>query len=73
MVHLGMVEKPKKTRNETKASILGDKTFAAITAVEGLKLPRASKRRIAALKQKKLTPAQRRAEVLRAYLSGKGN
>jgi hypothetical protein len=51
---------------------LGDKTFAAITAVEGLKLGSASKKRLSALKEKKLTPAQKRAEVLRAYVQHKG-
>jgi hypothetical protein len=50
---------------------LGDKTFAAISAVEGLKLSRTSTKRLNTLKQKKLTPAQKRAEVLRAYV-GKG-
>jgi xanthine dehydrogenase molybdopterin-binding subunit B len=44
---------------------LGRKTFAAISAVEGLKLSAAGKRRLK--KTEKLTPAKRRAEVIVAY------
>lgn len=44
--------------------------FCAITAVEGLHLSSDSKARIDTLVRSKLTPDERRAEVLKAY-SGK--
>ena len=52
--------------------ILGAKTFAAIAAVEGLRLGAASKKRLDALRASELTPDERRAEVLRAYSAPKG-
>jgi len=51
---------------------LGEKTFAAIAAVEGLKLGPVSAKRLSSLKERNLTPAQKRAEVLRAYIGSKG-
>ena len=66
-----MAENQKKPLISVAERVLGDKKFAAITAVEGLKLARASKKRMAAMKAKKLTPSQKRAEVMRAYSSGK--
>jgi len=50
---------------------LGGETLAAISAVEGLVLSPASKKRIKALEAQGLTPAQKRAEVLRAYCGPK--
>ena len=47
--------------------ILGGKRFAAITAVEGLKLSAAAKGRLADMDAKNISSAQRRAEVIRAY------
>ena len=62
------ISKRRSTAN-TKDKPLGDRAFAAITAVEGLKLGKASKERLQALTQdEKLTPDQRRAEVLKAYM-----
>ncbi len=58
-------KKPKADR------VLGEKTFAAITAVEGLELGPVSRKRLFAMNEKKLTPEQKRAEVLRAYSSSK--
>lgn len=53
---------------KAKRSIIGSRAFAAITAVEGLKLAKASRERLKALQDDEtLTPAQRRAEVLKAY------
>ncbi len=52
--------------------IIGAKAFAAITAVEGLKLSPAGKKRLAASKSRDLTHAQRRAEIVRAYTAAKG-
>lgn len=54
------------TRHSSK-SVIGSKAFAAITAVEGLKLSTASKSRLSNLKAKGLNNDERRAEVIRAY------
>ncbi|MDX2289858.1 MAG: hypothetical protein NW217_13680 [Hyphomicrobiaceae bacterium] len=54
------------------ARTLGAKTFAAIAAVEGLRLSASSKKRLASLRASELTPDERRAEVLRAYSPPKG-
>lgn len=51
-----------------KPPVLGAKAFAAISAVEGLRLSAASRERLDALKAAALTPDERRAEVLRAYI-----
>jgi hypothetical protein len=67
-----MTEKRKDSSINASSRVLGDRNFAAISAVEGLKLGRASKERLSALREKKLTPAQKRAEVLRAYVQPKG-
>jgi 4-alpha-glucanotransferase len=67
-----MVANRKKSPINASSRILGDKTFSAITAVEGLKLSAASKKRMSAMKAQNLTPAQKRAEVLRAYSHSKG-
>lgn len=47
--------------------VLGAKAFAAITAVEGLRLSAASRRRLELLKASGLSGDERRAEVLRAF------
>ena len=62
-----MVENRKNAPIDASSRVLGDRTFAAIAAVEGLKLSAASRKRMLAMKRRKLTPAQKRAEVLRAY------
>jgi hypothetical protein len=54
------------------ARVLGAKTFAAISAVEGLRLKGESKKRLATLRASDLSPAERRAEVVRAYAAIKG-
>ena len=63
-----MSEVATKSR-KPKSRILGTKAFAAITAVEGLRLSAASRTRLETLKAAGLTAEQRRAEVLRAYAS----
>jgi len=60
----------KSSRSATR--VLGAKTFAAIAAVEGLRLSATSKKRLASLRASELTPDERRAEVLRAYSPPKG-
>jgi hypothetical protein len=62
----------KLPRETTTGRIIGAKAFAAISAVEGLKLSPAGKKRVAASKSRKLTLAQRRTEVVRAYTASKG-
>ena len=59
---------PKKPLARDKGTVLGARAFAAISAVEGLKLGAASRKRLQALQDDpKLTPDQRRAEVRKAY------
>lgn len=59
----------KRRKSGSAAAVLGLKTFAAISAVEGLKLSSAGRKRVA-----HPSPAnQRRAEVLKAYLDLKGD
>jgi len=57
-----------KAKRKAPGRVLGARTFAAITAVEGLRLGTASRKRLQALKAGGLTPAERREEVLRAYM-----
>ncbi len=57
-----------KPKCKVPGRVLGSRTFAAITAVEGLRLGTASRKRLQALKAGGLTPAERREEVLRAYM-----
>ena len=63
-----MSEVATKSR-KSKSRILGTKAFAAITAVEGLRLSASSRTRLETLKAAGLTAEQRRDEVLRAYTS----
>jgi hypothetical protein len=59
-----IVSKPKAKPTRT----LGKKAFAAISAVEGLRLSKSSRERLKALEQSNLSLEERRAEVLRAYV-----
>jgi hypothetical protein len=69
MIHFRMSQ---NLKDRTAASrVLGAKAFAAMSAVEGLRLPPSSKMRLADMEERKLSSAQKRAEVLRAYASGK--
>lgn len=61
-----------KSTSSRQSYVLGVRKFAAITAVEGLRLSPEGKKRLAATKADKLTPDQRRAEVIRAYSGRKG-
>jgi|GEM_PF-2341457 len=61
-----MLKSAPKAR-KAKPHVLGARAFAAITAVEGLRLSAVSRRRLETLKASGLTPEERRAEVLRAY------
>lgn len=61
----------KKIDRGLKASasgvVLGQRTFAAITAVEGIGLSAASRKRLSDLKKRKLSADDQRSEVIRAY------
>jgi hypothetical protein len=57
-----------KSRISDRSRTLGGRAFAAITAVEGLKLSASGKERLKKLAAEKLLPDQRRAEVVRAYM-----
>ena len=51
--------------------VLGQRTFAAITAVEGISLSAASRKRLADMKKRKLSPDDQRSEIIHAYLDAK--
>ena len=57
-----------KAKGKAPGRVLGARTFAAITAVEGLRLGTVSRKRLQALKASGLTPTERREQVLRAYM-----
>jgi len=58
----------RKTQDPTSRT-LGRRAFLAICAVDGLKPSAASTRRMAEMDAKGLSPAERRAEILRFYRS----
>jgi hypothetical protein len=71
-----MPVRAKKTRTKLPKSsgtrrILGAKAFAAITAVEGLELSAAGKKRLKTSRRLKMSQDERRAEIVRAYTSAK--
>ena len=70
MVHQSMA-KSRKTAGKPASRVIGAKSFAAIAAVEGLRLKGASKKRIATLRASDLSAEERRAEVISTY-AGKG-
>jgi hypothetical protein len=53
------------------AHVLGDRTFAAITAVEGVRLSTASRKRLSDMNSRKLPADEQRSEVIRAYVDAK--
>ena len=65
----------KKTGKELSGTgdghVLGQRTFAAITAVEGISLSSASRKRLADMKKRKLSLDEQRTEVIRAYVDAK--
>jgi hypothetical protein len=63
----------KISRASGSGRVLGPKAFAAITAVEGLKLSAAGKKRLKTSKWRKMSPAERRAAVVSAYSKVKGH
>ena len=63
-----MRKKPSESKHPSESAVLGPRAFAAISAVEGLKLTEAGRKRV----QSSAPIEQRRAEVLRAYMDLKG-
>ncbi|MDU0956272.1 MULTISPECIES: hypothetical protein [Bradyrhizobium] len=57
----------KQLVGKSQGHVLGERTFAAITAVEGISLSAAGRKRLASMKKRKLTTEQQRSEVVRAY------
>jgi hypothetical protein len=61
----------KKLSGTGDGHVLGQRTFAAITAVEGISLSSASRKRLADMKKRKLSLDEQRTEVIRAYVDAK--
>lgn len=67
-----MTDRRRKARGASAGHVIGAAAFAAISAVEGLKLSPAARRRIAVFQRKRMTPDERRAAVLKAYEDTEG-
>ena len=63
-----MRKKPSEPKRRSESTVLEPRTFAAISAVEGLELTAAGRKRV----NSSAPIEQRRAEVLRAYTDLKG-
>ena len=61
----------KRAGGSGKGHVLGARAFAAITAVEGIGLSAPSRKRLASMKKRGLTPEEQRREVIRAYTEAK--
>lgn len=66
-----MKKTAKRLAGASEGHVLGERTFAAITAVEGISLNAASRKRLASMKKRKLTNDEQRSEVIRAYNEAK--
>jgi hypothetical protein len=66
-----MKKTDKRLVSEGSGYVLGERTFAAITAVEGLKLNPTSRKRLASMKKRKLSGEQQRSEIILAYTDPK--
>lgn len=66
-----MKKTAKRLRGTSEGHVLGERTFAAITAVEGVRLSEASRKRLTSMKKRKLTNDEQRSEVVRAYNEAK--
>ncbi|MGY3488154.1 hypothetical protein ACVW1C_006037 [Bradyrhizobium sp. USDA 4011] len=66
-----MKKTTKGLKPSTTGHVLGQRTFAAITAVEGISLSAASRKRLADMSKRKLSPDDQRSEVIRAYRDAK--
>jgi hypothetical protein len=61
----------KRSISANASRVLGDRTFAAISAVEGISLSASSRKRLESMKKRKLTGEEQRAEIIRAYTVSK--
>lgn len=61
----------KKTKSGQANLVLGDRVFAAITAVEGIKLGPESRSRLSNLNKRKLSNPEQRAAIVQAYREAK--
>lgn len=61
----------KKLSGNAQGVVLGERTFAAITAVEGISLNASSRKRLTEMKKRKLSGDEQRSEIIRAYLTAK--
>jgi hypothetical protein len=66
-----MKKMTKRVGRSSEGHVLGDRTFAAITAIEGISLSATSRKRLASMKKRKLTAEEQRTEVIRAYTEAK--
>ncbi|KWV54721.1 hypothetical protein AS156_07080 [Bradyrhizobium macuxiense] len=66
-----MKKTTKGLKPSTPGHVLGQRTFAAITAVEGISLSAASRKRLADMSKRKLSPDDQRSEIIRAYRDAK--
>ena len=57
----------KVLKPNTTGHVLGQRTFSAITAVEGISLSTVSRKRLADMSKRNLSPDDQRTEVIRAY------
>lgn len=62
-----MKKTSKQFRTFADGCVLGDETFAAISAVEGISLSASSKQRLVSMRQRNLAAHEQRAEIIRAY------
>ena len=66
-----MKKTTKGLKPHTTGHVLSQQTFAAITAVEGISLSAASRKRLADMNKRKLSPDDQRTEVIQAYRDAK--
>jgi hypothetical protein len=62
-----MKKTTKGLKPNSTGHVLGQRTFAAITAVEGISLSAVSRKRLADMNKRNLSPEDQRTEVIRAY------
>lgn len=61
----------KRMAATAEGRVLGDQTFAAISAVEGISLSAVSRKRLTSMRKRNLSAQEQRAEVIRAYTDAK--
>jgi hypothetical protein len=61
----------KKLGGSAPGVVLGERSFAAITAVEGVGLSASSRKRLTDMKKRKLSGDEQRSEVIRFYSAAK--